>query len=92
MEALVVDHQWQSLFTQDEVAVARQKAAMRDRRRGSHTVFEVQVHVCWLTKYRYGLLVGEVAKRVPELVCHVCGANEVRWDDSRRSFCLQRRI
>ena len=51
---------------------------MRDRRRGSHTVFEIQVHVCWVTKYRYGLLVGEVAKRVRELVCQVCEANEVR--------------
>jgi putative transposase len=51
---------------------------MRDRRRGSHTVFEIQVHVCWVTKYRYRVLVGDVAQRLRELVCQVCERNDVR--------------
>jgi len=51
---------------------------MRDRRRASHTVFEIQVHVCWVTKYRYRVLVGDVAPRLRELVCQVCERNDVR--------------
>lgn len=51
---------------------------MREYRRGSHTVFELQAHVCWVTKYRYPVLVGEVAERTRELVRQVCERNDVR--------------
>jgi len=51
---------------------------MRRRRRGSHTVFEIQVHVCWVTKYRCRVLVGDMAERLRELVCQVCERNDVR--------------
>jgi len=51
---------------------------MRELRRGSHTVYEIHVHVCWVTKYRYDVLVGGVAMRLRELVRQVCEANEIR--------------
>ena len=37
-------------------------------RYGSHTVFQIEYHFVWVTKYRYQVLKGEVAERVRELV------------------------
>ena len=47
-------------------------------RRGAHTVFEIHLHVVWVTKYRRRALQGEVAVRVPDLVREICGKHEVR--------------
>ena len=30
-------------------------------RTGSHTVYDIEYHVVWITKYRYKVLTGEVA-------------------------------
>ena len=52
-------------------------------RYGSHTVFQIEYHFVWVTKYRYKVLKGEVAERVRELLgtglflCH-------GWSDDRR--------
>ena len=32
---------------------------------GSHTKFKIEYHFVWATKYRYPLLNGEIAQRVP---------------------------
>ncbi len=37
-------------------------------RYGSHTVFSIEYHFVWVTKYRYKVLTEEVAFRVCELV------------------------
>lgn len=37
-------------------------------RYGSHTVFQIEYHLVWVTKYRYKVLRGEVAERIRELV------------------------
>ena len=37
---------------------------MVDYRRGAHTVFEIHLHLVWITKYRRPALNGEVAVRV----------------------------
>ena len=37
-------------------------------RYGSHTVFNIEYHFVWVTKYRYHMLSGDVALRVRELV------------------------
>ncbi|HAU56661.1 MAG TPA: IS200/IS605 family transposase, partial [Comamonadaceae bacterium] len=37
-------------------------------RYGSHTVFQIEYHFVWVTKYRYKVLTAEVAERVRELV------------------------
>jgi len=37
-------------------------------RYGSHTVFQIEYHFVWVTKFRYKVLVGEVAERMRELM------------------------
>jgi hypothetical protein len=49
-----------------------------DYRCGSHTVFQIEYHFVWATKYRYKVLTAEVAERVRELVCQVCATFEIR--------------
>jgi len=45
---------------------------------GSHTVFKIEYHFVWVTKYRYQLLKDEVGHRVKELVRQTCEAHEIR--------------
>jgi len=49
-----------------------------DYRYGSHTVFKIEYHFVWATKYRYQVLRGDVALRVKELVQQTCEAFEIR--------------
>lgn len=49
-----------------------------DYRYGSHTVFQIEYHFVWVTKYRYKVLTGEVGERVRELVRQVCSTFEIR--------------
>ena len=49
-----------------------------DYRYGSHTVYQIEYHFVWVTKYRYKVLSGEVAVRVRELVRQTCEAFEIR--------------
>ena len=47
-------------------------------RYGSHTIFQIEYHFVWVTKYRYQVLSGEVAERVRGLVRETCEAFEIR--------------
>jgi putative transposase len=47
-------------------------------RYGSHTVFKIEYHFVWVTKYRYQVLKGDVALRVRDLVRQTCEAFEIR--------------
>ncbi len=47
-------------------------------RYGSHTVYNIEYHFVWVTKYRYQVLRGDVALRVRELVRQTCEAFEVK--------------
>jgi putative transposase len=49
-----------------------------DYRYGSHTVFNIEYHFVWVTKYRYQVLKGDVALQVTELVRQTCEAFEIR--------------
>ena len=49
-----------------------------DYRYGSHTVFKIEYHFVWVTKYRYKVLKGDVGERVRELVRQTCEAFEIR--------------
>ena len=49
-----------------------------DYRYGSHTVYRIEYHFVWVTKYRYQVLRGEVGERVRELVRQTCEAFEIR--------------
>ena len=48
-----------------------------DYRYGSHSVFNIEYHFVWVTKYRYKVLVGDIALRVRELVRQSCEAFEI---------------
>lgn len=47
-------------------------------RYGSHTVYKIEYHFVWVTKYRYKVLHGDVGQRVRELVGQTCEAFEIR--------------
>jgi putative transposase len=53
-------------------------ASRGDYRYGSHTVYQIQYHFVWVTKYRYKVLTREVAVRVREMVRRACEAFEIR--------------
>ncbi len=46
-------------------------------RHGSHTVYNIEYHFVWVTKYRYKILSGDVGQRVKELVRQTCTAFEI---------------
>lgn len=37
-------------------------------RKSSHSTFSLQLHLCWITKYRYQVLKGAIAQRAKELI------------------------
>ena len=49
-----------------------------DYRYGSHTVYNIEYHFVWVTKYRYKVLTGDVALRVRELVRQTCEIFEIK--------------
>jgi len=51
---------------------------MPEYRRGAHTVFEIHLHLVWITKYRRAAMVGEVATRVRDLIRDICAQHEVQ--------------
>ncbi len=51
---------------------------MEDYRKGAHTVYVLNYHIVWITKYRYQVLVGEVASRTRELIRQTCLAYDVK--------------
>ena len=49
-----------------------------DYRYGSHTVYNIEYHFVWVTKYRYQVLNGDVSQRVRDLVRQTCEAFEIK--------------
>jgi len=43
-------------------------------RKGPHTVYDLQYHFVWVTKYRYHVLKGDVALRARDLIRQTCEA------------------
>ncbi len=50
---------------------------MNINRKGSHSVYDLKVHLVWVTKYRYHVLKGEVQKRCRDILRQVCDANDI---------------
>ena len=46
-------------------------------RKGSHTVYKIQYHFVWVTKYRYHVLAGEVKLRVREIIRQICQQHDL---------------
>ena len=52
--------------------------AEKDYRRGAHTVYDLKVHLVWVTKYRYKVLTGEIALRARDLIRQMCMTREIK--------------
>lgn len=50
---------------------------MRYERKSAHTIYDHKQHICWITKYRFQVLRGEVGQRIRELVKQVCKEQSV---------------
>jgi putative transposase len=46
-------------------------------RHGAHSVFEIHLHLVWVTKYRKPVLVGPLGHRVRDLIREICGGLDV---------------
>ncbi|HEX2906250.1 MAG TPA: IS200/IS605 family transposase [Phototrophicaceae bacterium] len=46
-------------------------------RKGAHTLYDIQSHLVWVTKYRYQVLRGEVAERTREILRQVCMSRDL---------------
>ena len=47
-------------------------------RNGNHTISQIQVHIVWVTKYRYEVLKGNIQKRCREIIIQICDAEDIR--------------
>ena len=46
-------------------------------RKGSHSVFNIQLHISWITKYRYKVLKKDIDQRAKHLIRQICVENGV---------------
>ena len=46
-------------------------------RKGAHTVHDIKYHLVWVTKYRYHVLQGEIARRARDIIRDVCMQHDV---------------
>jgi REP-associated tyrosine transposase len=51
---------------------------MSQYRHGAHTVYEIHLHLVWITKYRRPVLTGEVGLRVRDLIREICGQHDAQ--------------
>ncbi len=51
---------------------------MPEYRKGPHSVYDIQYHFVWVTKYRYHVLEGEVALRARELIRQSCMSRDIQ--------------
>ena len=58
---------------------------MRPYRKSSHTVYDLKVHLVWITKYRYNVLTKEIGYRIRDLIRQICDANDVQILEGRVS-------
>lgn len=41
-------------------------------RKSSHSTFNLQLHIAWITKYRYKVLKGQIGTRTRDLIRRIC--------------------
>ena len=51
---------------------------MAEYRKGPHTIYDIQYHFVWVTKYRYHVLVGDVGLRTRELIRQSCASRNIK--------------
>ncbi len=50
---------------------------MKDYKRGTHSRFEIQIHLVWCTKYRKKILRGDIGHRFRDLAREICAGMKV---------------
>lgn len=50
---------------------------MSTYRKGSHSLFDLKLHVVWITKYRKPVLSGEAGQRLRDIIRRICEELEV---------------
>jgi putative transposase len=50
---------------------------MEEYRKGSHCLYDIKVHLVWITKYRKPVLCGEEAQRLRDMIRKICADLEV---------------
>ena len=50
---------------------------MSNYRRNSHSITNLSCHIVWETKYRYGVLQGDVQNRCRDLLIQICNSENV---------------
>ena len=51
---------------------------MQNVRKGSHSIYQMHVHVVWSTKYRYDVLRGDIQVRCRDLIRQTCDSLDVQ--------------
>ena len=49
-----------------------------EQRHSTHSVHILQVHLVWITKYRYPVLVGDIQLRCREIIRQVCNTMDIQ--------------
>ena len=47
-------------------------------RKGSHSVYDIQYHIVWVTKYRKKILGGAISRRLREIIRQTCEKNNIK--------------
>jgi len=50
---------------------------MQNVRKGSHSIHQLHVHLIWSTKYRYGVLRGDIQIRCRDLIRQTCDSLDI---------------
>jgi putative transposase len=50
---------------------------VRKYRKTSHSKYELKVHLIWVTKYRYKVLINDIKHRIRELIRQCCDASDI---------------
>jgi putative transposase len=59
------------------VCLPTQEELTRDYRKGSHTVYNSESHLVWVTKYRDHVLIGDVQIRSREVIRQICQQHDL---------------
>jgi len=49
-----------------------------ENRQSSHSVYQLQIHLVWITKYRYHVLQGDVQQRCREIIRQSCNSLDIQ--------------
>ncbi|MDR2149197.1 MAG: IS200/IS605 family transposase [Tannerella sp.] len=47
-------------------------------RTGSHSIHNLQVHLVWITKYRYAVLTGDIQLRCRDILRQICNTLDIQ--------------